>query len=114
MERGLQGHYIQCSTSPEPFQAFIPSPLPPSPELILDANLCDWLERANRALGRLDGIATLLPETSLFLYLYVRKEAVLSSLKLKERNPPFPICCSTKPMKPLACPWMTYKKFLAT
>jgi Fic family protein len=79
MERGLQGHYIQCSTSPEPFQAFIPSPLPPSPELILDANLCDWLERANRSLGRLDGIATLLPETSLFLYLYVRKEAVLSS-----------------------------------
>lgn len=79
MERGLQGHYIQCSTSPEPFRAFIPSPLPPSPELILDANLCDWLERANRSLGRLDGIATLLPETSLFLYLYVRKEAVLSS-----------------------------------
>jgi Fic family protein len=79
MERGLQGHYIQCSTSPEPLRAFIPSPLPPSPELLLDANLCDWLERANRALGRLDGIATLLPETSLFLYLYVRKEAVLSS-----------------------------------
>jgi Fic family protein len=79
MERGLQGHYIQCSTSPEPFWAFIPSPLPPSPDLLLDVNLCDWLERANRALGRLDGIATLLPETSLFLYLYVRKEAVLSS-----------------------------------
>ena len=79
MERGLQGHYIRCSTSPEPFQAFIPSPLPPNPELILDINLCDWLERANRALGRLDGISTLLPEPSLFLYLYVRKEAVLSS-----------------------------------
>ncbi len=79
MERGLQGHYIRCSTSPEPFQAFIPSPLPPNPELFLDVNLCDWLERANRALGRLDGISTLLPEPSLFLYLYVRKEAVLSS-----------------------------------
>lgn len=79
MERGLQGHYVRCSTSPEPFQAFIPSPLPPNPELVLDTDLCDWLERANRALGRLDGIATLLPETSLFLYLYVRKEAVLSS-----------------------------------
>ncbi len=79
MERGLQGHYVRCSTSPEPFQALIPSPLPPNPELVLDIDLCDWLERANRALGRLDGIATLLPETSLFLYLYVRKEAVLSS-----------------------------------
>ena len=45
----------------------------------LDGNLYDLIERANRALGRLDGITTLLPEPSLFLYFYVRKEAVLSS-----------------------------------
>ncbi len=45
----------------------------------LNGNLYDLIERANRALGRLDGITTLLPEPSLFLYFYVRKEAVLSS-----------------------------------
>lgn len=79
MERGIQGYYITCSTSPEPFRAFVPSPLPPNPNLELNVELCDLLEKANRALGRLDGIATLLPEISLFLYLYIRKEAVLSS-----------------------------------
>ena len=79
MERGLQGYYIPCTTSPEPFQAFIPQPLPPKPPLKLDASLYDLSERANRALGRLDGITTLLPEPSLFLYLYIRKEALLSS-----------------------------------
>jgi len=47
--------------------------------LQLNGNLYDLIERANRALGRLDGITTLLPEPSLFLYFYVRKEAVLSS-----------------------------------
>jgi Fic family protein len=50
-----------------------------APELHLDATFYDLLEHANRALGRLDGVATLLPDPSLFLYLYVRKEAVLSS-----------------------------------
>jgi Fic family protein len=79
MERGIQGYFVTCSTSPEPFKSFIPSPLPPEPALVLDIELCDLLEKANRALGRLDGIATLLPEISLFLYLYIRKEAVLSS-----------------------------------
>jgi Fic family protein len=47
--------------------------------LQLDGNLYDLIELANRALGRLDGLTTLLPEPSLFLYLYVRKEALLSS-----------------------------------
>jgi Fic family protein len=53
--------------------------LPPDPALQLSDELHDLLERANRALGRLDGLATLLPDPTLFLYLYVRKEAVLSS-----------------------------------
>lgn len=79
MERGLQGQYIRCTTSPEPFQAFVPQALPPVPDLQLDGSLYDKSERANRALGRLDGITTLLPDPSLFLYLYVRKEALLSS-----------------------------------
>ena len=79
MRRGVQGHFVQVTTSPEPFKAFIPRDLPPQPPLALDDSANDLLERANRALGRLDGIAMLLPDISLYLYFYVRKEAVLSS-----------------------------------
>lgn len=79
MERGPQGYYIPNTTTQETFMAFVPKPLPPIPALRWDTNLYDLLERANRALGRLDGLTTLLPEPSLFLYLYVRKEALLSS-----------------------------------
>ena len=79
MERGIQGDYIPSTTMPETFLAFVPRPLPPVPPLQLDGDLYDLIERANRALGRLDGLTTLLPEPSLFLYLYVRKEALLSS-----------------------------------
>jgi Fic family protein len=61
------------------YDAFIPAPLPPVPPLKTDAELDDLRDRANRALGRLDGIADLLPDASLFLYQYVRKEALLSS-----------------------------------
>src|SRR5215213_4124609 len=73
------GRYLVRATSPEPFRAFVPHPLPPDPPLQLDMELHDLLEQANRALGRLDGVAMLLPDISLFLYLYVRKEALLSS-----------------------------------
>ena len=65
--------------SPEPFHAFVPHPLPPIPSVVLDAPLLESLVRANVALGRLDAVTLLLPDTSLFLYFYVRKEAVLSS-----------------------------------
>lgn len=61
------------------FKAFIPAGLPISPALSLPAELQDRLERANRAIGRLDGLSRLLPDPQLFLYMYVRKEAVLSS-----------------------------------
>ncbi len=76
MNRGLQGRLVQQTTAPERFEAFIPFPLPPTPPL--DVNL-DLLEKANRAVGRLDALTLLLPDPSLFLYFYVRKEAVLSS-----------------------------------
>jgi Fic family protein len=79
MRRGLQGRFVKRTTAPEPFDAYIPNPLPPKPALVIDHHLQDRLDRANRALGRLDGISTLLPEPSLFLYFYVRKEALLSS-----------------------------------
>jgi len=63
----------------EEVRLYIPRPLPPDPQLALTASDIDQIERANRALGRLDGLAQLLPDPDLFLYFYVRKEAVLSS-----------------------------------
>jgi Fic family protein len=73
------GSYVQVSTTGEPFKAFVPAPLPPEPPLALTAADHDLVERANRALGRLDGLTALLPNIALFLYAYVRKEAVVSS-----------------------------------
>ena len=63
----------------ERVRAYLPRPLPPEPPLTLDAELQDLLERANRGLGRLDGVARLFPDPQMFLYMYVRKEALLSS-----------------------------------
>ena len=59
-------------------RAFLPPPLPPDPPVRL-AELQQLLEQANQAIGRLDGLASMLPDISLFIYAYVRKEAVLSS-----------------------------------
>ena len=73
------GSYILCSPGHDPFKAFVPYPLPPDPPLEMNDEMFDLLEKANRALGRLDGITSLLPDTALFTYFYVRKEAVLSS-----------------------------------
>lgn len=73
------GTYRQCSVAGESYQAYLPAPLPPEPALLLDASLQEHLDRANRAIGRLDGISAVLPDTALFLYFYVRKEALLSS-----------------------------------
>lgn len=61
------------------YLAFHPAPLPPEPPLTLDVELHRLLDRANQALGRLDGITLLLPNPSQFLYAFIRKEAVLSS-----------------------------------
>jgi Fic family protein len=72
------GSYITTTTVGETVRAFVPPPLPPVPPLDL-SGLYQHLDRANQALGRLDGLTTLLPDTRLFLYLYVRKEALLSS-----------------------------------
>ncbi len=76
MKRGLQGKLVRRTTASESFEAFVPFALPPCPPLKIDLNL---LEKANRAVGRLDALTLLLPHPSLFLYFYVRKEAVLSS-----------------------------------
>ena len=78
MQREQVGRYEITVTSGEEVQAYIPSPLPPEPVLDL-LSLQPMLSRALVSLGRLDGMARLLPNTLLFLYSYVRKEAVLSS-----------------------------------
>jgi len=72
------GRYQKCGTSSEYFHAYIPQPLPPNPAIDL-SSLYSLLDQANVLIGRLDGMGRLLPEPELFLYFYVRKEAVLSS-----------------------------------
>ncbi len=61
------------------FKAFIPAPLQPKPPVSLDAELTRLLSEADRSLGRLDGIGSVLPNPNLFVAMYVRQEAVLSS-----------------------------------
>jgi Fic family protein len=80
LRRGSTGRYVSSSTvGQRAVKAFIPEPLPPSLPLSVDAELRDRLDAALLSLGRLDSVSTLLPDTSFFLYTYVRKEAVLSS-----------------------------------
>ena len=79
MKRGKTGCYDVTTAGDETVRAFIPAPLPPDPPLVLNGHLQQLLERAVLSLGRLDSLTTLLPDTELFLYTYVRKEAVLSS-----------------------------------
>ena len=70
------GSYIK---QPSGYTAFVPAPLPPDPPLKMDGELTKLLSRADHTLGRLDGIAAILPNPDLFVAMYVRQEAVLSS-----------------------------------
>ena len=72
------GRFVETAAAGELVRAFVPPPLPPAPPVDVLA-LLERLSLAERALGRLDGITMLLPRQELFLYMYVRKEAVLSS-----------------------------------
>lgn len=73
------GQKLKASGSgPESYFAYVPRKLPPEPAVRLES-LQRLLESANQAVGRLDGLAAVLPDTDLFLYMYVRKEALLSS-----------------------------------
>ena len=72
------GRQIETSVAGEVVRAFVPPPLPPTPPIDILC-LLERLSLAERALGRLDGITMMLPRQELFLYMYVRKEAVLSS-----------------------------------
>ena len=79
MKRGITGRYEVTNIVGERVAAFVPTPLPPDPPLMLGKTVPQVVERAQLALGRLDGVSTLLPDPNLFIYIYVRKEAVLSS-----------------------------------
>jgi Fic family protein len=70
------GRYIRQPTG---YRAFIPAPLPPDPPLQIDVPLLGLLSRADQALGRLDGATQTIPNPDLFVAMYVRQEAVLSS-----------------------------------
>jgi Fic family protein len=70
------GHHVK---QVEGYEAFIPAPLPPDPSILMDAELVRLLSSADRCLGRLDGATSILPNPDLFVAMYVRQEAVLSS-----------------------------------
>lgn len=72
------GRLLQQQSGPDGYAAFIPAPLPPAPPLDLSGRLSGLLERASSSLGRLDGISRGI-EPDRLLYMYIRKEAVLSS-----------------------------------
>lgn len=76
---GRIGERVPCSAvAGEHYTAYVPRPLPPTPPLDL-TNIYPLLDQANAAIGRLDGMSMVLPDPALFLYMYIRKEAVLSS-----------------------------------
>jgi Fic family protein len=75
-EEGRAGQYVRQLQG---YKAFIPRPLPPDPPLDMDAEMVDLISKAERSLGRLDGSIQTLPDPDLFVLMYVRKEAVLSS-----------------------------------
>ncbi len=79
MKRKIPGIFLPVTTVGEPVKAFVPGPLPPDPPIVFDAALQESCNMAYLSLGKLDGARVYLPDTFLFLYQYIRKEAVLSS-----------------------------------
>jgi len=80
MRRRPTGRYVVTAVKDERVRAFVPAPLPPRPAVVWPAPLRARFDAALVALGRLDGLTDLLPNASLLLYSFIRKEAVLSSM----------------------------------
>lgn len=78
MRRGMQGKLVKCSIISESYNAFIPNDLPPKPEIETMA-VSSLLEKANQAIGALNGVISTVPNSAIINYMYVRKEALLSS-----------------------------------
>ena len=79
MYRPAPGRYVTVPSPGEPFQAFVPAPLPPHPPVEWSPSLRRRFDDALVALGRLDAVTALLPNADLLRYSFIRKEAVLSS-----------------------------------
>ena len=79
MKRDCTGKYVVSTVLGETVRAFVPNPLPPEPPLEISGKLLKKLDRAMHALGELSGVVRNLVNPELFLYVYVRREAVLSS-----------------------------------
>ncbi len=79
MRRPPPGQYVEVATAGERFKAYVPTPLPPAPPIDWSPALRRRFDEALLALGRLDALTAHLPNASLLLYSFVRKEAVLSS-----------------------------------
>jgi Fic family protein len=72
------GAYIKQKISGKSYKAFVPGALPPTPPIDLN-KIYPYLEKATIALAELNGVHKIIPNTALFIYMYVRKEALLSS-----------------------------------
>jgi Fic family protein len=79
MKRNCTGEYFITATPGEKVKAFIPLPLPPKPPIHINAKLLALLEKASLTIGKLDSLSINMPDSSIILYQYIRKEAVLSS-----------------------------------
>jgi Fic family protein len=77
--RHRAGRFVTQQSGRAAYAAFVPAPLPPDPPVRFAPPVQGALERASHAIGRLDGVTLLLPDPALFIHMYVRKEAVLSS-----------------------------------
>ena len=73
------GEYVTNLSGESSYKSFKPNPLPPEPALNIDSNMVSKLVEANRELVKLDTAAKLIPNTNLFISMYVRKEALISS-----------------------------------
>ncbi|NLC96868.1 MAG: Fic family protein [Erysipelotrichaceae bacterium] len=73
------GSYRENFSGDSAYKSFLPKPLPPYPDLNFDLEMMDLLSKANRSIGTLEGASRHIPNIDLFIAMYVRKEALLSS-----------------------------------
>ena len=73
------GHYKSNLSSEMAYKSFVPNPLPPAPPIELTEDIIALLVKANSQLAVLENVATRIPNVELFVSMYVRKEALMSS-----------------------------------